>query len=146
MHIKYVVVLYAFIILYAALTFLLGELVPIITIVLGFGMLIIPYLILEWVVTPMIAAVMGFQARWSLIAAIIFGIPLMFLYTIATPVVSSGNSSLPVPVPWLSVYKTMKHSILPIITERLIWWSGIYLFAAFIGKISCRWSPPKLPD
>ncbi|KAL0630206.1 hypothetical protein Q9L58_010948, partial [Maublancomyces gigas] len=91
--------------LYAGLMYFLGPVIPLATIALGFGLLVIPYLALEWVVTPGIALLMGFQARWwSVPAVLVFGAPLVLLFTAITPVVSAGSEAMGVPVPWLAVY------------------------------------------
>lgn len=47
--------------MYAALMYLLGPVVPIATIALGFGLLIIPYLALERAATPIVAALMIYK-------------------------------------------------------------------------------------
>lgn len=143
MPVTVVVVLYVGVLVYAALTYLLGPVIPIATIALGFGLLIIPYLMLEWVATPVVAALMGFQARWSVVAALIVGLPLVVLFTVITPVVSSGSESLAVPVPWLAVFAQSKSDIMPIVRERLLWWGALYACAMAIGRLSRYLRPPR---
>lgn len=123
-------ILYAGIILYAAINLVLGEYVSIITIRVGFGLPIIPYLIIEWIVTPLVVAYSGFQSRWSKKDALCVGLPLFVLYTVVTPVVSSGGW---VPVPWLSVFSQELQTVLPIISTRLLWWGGLYSVAYLWG-------------
>lgn len=128
---------------YGALMYRLGPVVPIATIALGFGLLIIPYLLLEWVVTPGIAVLMGFQARWrSVPSTLILGGPLVLLFTLVTPVVSAGSEGMGVPVPWLAVYANNKESIIPIIHERLVWWGLAFAASAIAGRMSnFIWKP-----
>lgn len=133
--------LYAVVTTYAALTYFLGELVPLATIVLGFGIFIILYLMLEWVATPMVAAFMGFHARWSVGTALVFGLPLVVAFTFVTPVVSSGNATLAVPVPWLSVYTKSRVEVLPLIWERLVWWGVLYAVSMLLGLVSRKLKP-----
>ena len=142
MTIAVALTLYAGVLLYAAVAYFLGPLVPIATIALGFGLLIIPYLFMEWIATPVVAAVMGYQARWTISGALVFGLPLVVLFTAITPVVSSGNASMSVPVPWLSVFASNKAKVVPIILERLVWWVSLYLVALVTGRISRHIRPP----
>jgi len=136
MPLTLIVTLYLFILAYGAITYALGSFLQVLTVVLGFGLLIIPYLMLEWIATPLVALTMGFQARWSFSISIFLGVPLIVLFTVITPVVVSGNNSLPMPVPWLSVFEKGRFEVIPIIHERLIWWGGTYMAAVFIGRIS----------
>lgn len=122
--------LYAGIILYATLNLLLGEYVGVITIRVGFGLPIIPYLIIEWIVTPLVAVYSGFQSQSSKKDALCVGLPLFVLYTVVTPVVGSGGW---VPVPWLSVFSQELQTVLPIISTRLLWWGGLYSVAYLCG-------------
>jgi len=131
-----IISLYAFILAYGSATYFLGESLQLLTVIVGFGLLIIPYLALEWVASPVVALAMGFQARWSFRTSIILGAPLISLFTAITPVISSGNSSLPIPVPWLSVFERGRLEVFPIIQERLIWWACAYLTGLLIGWIS----------
>ncbi|WP_348013780.1 hypothetical protein [Roseateles sp.] len=118
--------------------------IPLATIALGFGLLVIPYLMLEWVATPAVALVMGIQSRWwSVPATLVFGVPLVVLLTVITPVVGSGSESLNVPVPWLAVYSKSKSSIMPILRERLLWWGALYTFSLLVGWASRRVLPPS---
>lgn len=128
--------LYAGVLVYAALMYALGPLAPIATIALGLGLLIIPYLALEWVATPVVAALMGFQARWSVAAALVVGLPLVVLFAVVTPVVSSGSEFLGVPVPRLAVFAKSKTSIWPVLRERLVWWGALYTCALIVGRLS----------
>ena len=137
---------YAVALVYAALAFCLGPLVPLGTIVVGFGLLIIPYLALEWIATPVVAIAMGYYSRWSIGASVLHGVPLVALYALVTPVVSSGDSTLSVPVPWLSVYAANKVSILPIISQRLQWWASLYLLSALAGRLSRVFVPVQEDD
>jgi hypothetical protein len=131
------------IVLYAAFAVVLGEGVQLVTIVFFFGLLVIPYLALEWVVTPLVAVVSGIYARWSIALALAAGLPLVLAFTIVTPVVSSGNSSLPVPVPWLSNYSSAKSAVVPIIRERLTWWISVYTLSFAVGLASRAIRPPR---
>src|SRR4051794_6177394 len=106
--------LYVVIAAYAALAYLLGPLMQLGTIVVGFGLPILLYLGLEWVACPMVAAAAGFHARWSATTALLLGIPLVALFTFVTPVVGSGNPNLSVPVPWLSVHSSAKDGALAV--------------------------------
>ena len=137
---------YAVVLVYAALAFYLGPLVPLGTIVVGFGLLIVPYLALEWVATPVVAVAMGYCARWSIGASVLLGVPLVALYALVTPVVSSGDPTLSVPVPWLSVYEANKVSIVPMISERLHWWASLYLLSALAGRLSRGLVPVQEDD
>jgi hypothetical protein len=136
MPLPFIFALYASILAYGAATYFLGESLQLLTVVVGFGLLIVPYLTFEWVAAPVVALAMGFQARWSFMTSIVLGVPLVVLFTVITPVISSGNSSLPIPVPWLSVFEIGKSEVIPIIRERLIWWAGAYLAGMLIGWIS----------
>lgn len=136
--------MYGVVAVYAALTYLLGDLVPLATIALGFGILIIPYLLLEWIATPLVAAIMGFQARWSIGVALVLGLPLVVAFTFATPVISSGDPTLSVPVPWLSVYAKSRATVLPLIKERLLWWGMLYAVAMLLGLVSRKLKPVEL--
>lgn len=124
------------IVVYGALTYILGEGLQLITIIFFFGLLLIPYLALEWVITPLVAMVSGIYARWSVTLALAAGLPLILAFTIVTPVVSSGNSSLPVPVPWLSIFASAKATVAPVIRERLAWWLSLYAICFAVGLIS----------
>lgn len=128
--------LYAFILIYGVTAYALGSFLQVVTVVLSFGLLIIFYLALEWIATPFVALAIGFQARWSFTTSLVLGAPLVVLFTVITLVVSSGNPSLPMPVPWLSVFKKARTEVIPIIHERLIWWGGIYMTGMLIGRIS----------
>jgi hypothetical protein len=136
-----VLALYVPILLYAALALFLGKLVALATIVFGFGLLIFPYLMLEWIATPVVAAVMGFQARWGVAKALQFGLPLVILFTAVTPVISSGDATLAVPVPWLSVRPVGWAQVIPIVLERLSWWGSVYLVTLLAGLVSRKIKP-----
>ncbi|MDC6171138.1 hypothetical protein [Paucibacter sp. XJ19-41] len=146
MPVAVAVTLYLGVLLYAALMYLLGPLVPVATIALGFGLLVIPYLMLEWIATPAVAAFMGFQARWSVAVALVIGLPLVALFTVITPVVSSGSESLAVPVPWLAVFAKSKSSVMAVVRERLVWWGTLYLSAVVAGRLSLHVRPLQGPD
>jgi hypothetical protein len=133
-------VFYAAGLLYAALTYYLGPYIPLATIALGFGLLIFFYLAVEWVVAPVLAVIIGFQARWwSLPVLILFGAPVVILFTAISPVVSSGSKALGVPVPWLAVFTASRSAIAPIIQERLLWWGLLFIAAALLGRVSRRY-------
>ena len=122
---------------YAALMYYLGPAVPVGTIALGFGVLVIVYLAVEWVATPALAIVIGLQARWwSVPVLLLFGTPLVILFTVVSPVVGAGSEALGVPVPWLAVPAKSRPSMAPIIQERLLWWGLLHLAAATAGWFS----------
>jgi len=140
MPLRVLLVFYAVGVLYAAITYFLGPYIPLATIALGFGLLIIPYLSVEWVFTPVLAVLIGFQARWwSIPALLVCGVPVIVLFTVISPVVSSGGESLAVPVPWLAVFTKSRTAVVPIIQERLLWWGLLFAFAAFLGRLSRRY-------
>jgi len=84
----------------------------------------------------MVAVLAGFQARWCLALALLAGLPLVIAFTVVTPVANSGNSSLPVPVQWLSVHTAAKDKVAPIIRERLVWWLSLYMLSLAGGILS----------
>lgn len=134
-----ILALYLVVGLYAAVTYVLGPYIPLATIVLGFGMLVVPYLMLEWVLTPAVALLTGFQARWwSVPAVILLGSPLVVLFTVVTPVVSSGSQTLAVPVPWMAVHAKGTGAPLATIRERLVWWGSLHGLGLLAGWASRR--------
>ncbi|MCX7514653.1 hypothetical protein [Frateuria sp. STR12] len=126
---------------YAVMCLVLGKMLQVVTVVLGFGLLIVAYLGLEWVATPLVAAYAGVQSRWSPRRALWAGIPLFVVFTVVTPVVDSGASALPMPVPWLSVFQAKKAEVLPVIEMRLAWWACVYGVAYVLGLFSRRFRP-----
>lgn len=121
---------------YAAGTFLIGDLLALLTIWLGFGLLMIVYYWLEWVATPALALVMGYQVRsWSLPRVISLGAPLVTLYAVVTPVFATDSDHMHLSLPWLSVYSKSKSTIVPMLYERLTWWGVLFLIGIAVGLV-----------
>lgn len=133
-------ILYGIAIAYAAITCLVRENGIIMIEVIGFGLPLLLWLLFEWVAPPIIAALIGFQARQS-IAKALAGIPLVFLYASVTPTVHGKSVVIPSIIPWLAAFPSSLTQAMPIIQERLILWGGVFLVALIFGKISRQTHP-----
>lgn len=119
---------------YAVGTFALSSALAIVTLVAGFGLLMLVYVALEWFATPLVAILAGAQARWSVLRSLTVGIPLIGLWTVATPIV---KADLHMMLPWLSVGGATWERMQPVIGSRLIIW--FVLFAvAIAGALASR--------
>jgi len=105
----------------------------------------IAYLAMEWIATPVVAGFAGLQSRYSHRQALLLGVPLVLLFTVATPTASSGGAGLYVIVPWLSLYQAKKVQMLPVLTQRLEWWAVIYALGYALGVVSRRLRPHGVP-
>lgn len=126
--------LYGVAIAYAALAYLVGENGIIMIEVIGFGLPMILWLALEWIAPLSIAVFMGFQARTSIVKALL-GAPIVVLYCLVTPTVHARNIVLPALIPWLAAFPSSLNQALPIIQERLVLWGCVFLAAVVLGRI-----------
>ncbi len=135
MNIKSMAYLYGFAIAYTVFSFFITEGGILLITVFGFGLPVILFLLIEWCISPLLAAYFGFQARWSYFRAI-SGVPLIFLYTIITPFIPGKSTVLPTDVPWLSRFPVHVDKAIPIIQDRLVWWLCVFFISLVFGNIS----------
>lgn len=133
MYRRYFLVIYLVVIGYGLATYLVGEMIVLPTII-GVGLPIILYLTLDYLAPPLIACFAGYYARWSLPFSLFAGYPLVVLASLIFPV-GNTEKSLPVPVPWLSAYKTAssQKAIMSSIADRLPWHTGLFILAVLVG-------------
>lgn len=127
---------------YAVLTLIARETGIILITVIGFGLPVFAFLAMEWLVPPLVAVIVGLQARWSLTRAF-HGAPLVLLYTIITPFVHGKNVVLPADVPWLAAFPGSTTEAVSIIQQRIVWWGGAFLAALILGHLSRTIRPPQ---
>ena len=127
--------LYAFTLCYAAVNYLLGEFVALLTLLIGFGLPIFAYLALEYIATPLIGCLAGFQARWSVLRALLLGYPLLVLAALVFPV-GNTKKAMPVPVPWLAAYEASRDEVMSAMRERIVWLSALFLVLVAAGLAS----------
>ncbi|HRE16397.1 MAG TPA: hypothetical protein PLW86_04910 [Rhodocyclaceae bacterium] len=126
---------------YAFASLVLRETGIIFITVIGFGIPALALLLMEWVVPPLVAIIIGLQSRWSFEKAA-HGLPLVLLFGVITPSVPGRNVVLPANVPWLAEFPASTVDAASIIQSRLIWWGGLFLTALVLGRISRAIHPP----
>lgn len=124
-----IVLLYAVGIAYALVFSVLGNL----SVLLMWGTLggiLIWYFFLYFVLKVIIAAVMGYQARWSVLRSLFAGLPLVVLYGVISAIVDSKDS-LPTPLPWVSSWSHSQISaelgVKRSVSEALLVWGAFFL-------------------
>jgi hypothetical protein len=130
-------VLYGIVLAYGLLAIALGKRLLLIT-AHGCFLPALFFLTMDFIVSPIFAAVMGYQARWSVKLSLSLGIPLVMLCSIifstaVTSPVSPDYPDLPGSLslfksfsfvtPWLAVTRTNVQSL---IQSRLFYWFCVY--------------------
>ena len=126
---------------YALGSLILRETGVIFITVIGFGIPVLAFLLMEWVVPPLVAIFIGLQARWSF-ARTAYGLPLVILFAVITPSVHGKNVVLPTNVPWLAAFPASAADAAPIIQTRIVCWGALFLAALMLGRVSRAIRPP----
>lgn len=135
MHIyQMYMLLYVPIIAYGLIPYLLGQLIVIPILAIGFGLPIVLFVVIHYAGPPLVACVAGYGARWSLGASCLLGYPLLVLASAVFPI-GNTEGGLPVPVPWLAAYKTesSRAAFLNSMHECLPYYTALFLIALAVG-------------
>ena len=126
--------LYSVTIAYGLVAYLLGEMIVLPVLMIGFGLPILLFMAAHYAAAPLIACVVGYFARWSPLSSCFLGYPLVVLASAIFPL-GNTEKSLPVPVPWLAAYKTKAshEAFIDSIENRLPYYTGLFVVALLIG-------------
>lgn len=135
MHIyRRYMLLYLPVIAYGLVPFLLGKLIVLPVLVIGFGLPIFLFVAIHYAGAPIVACLAGYGARWSLGASCVLGYPLVILSSAVFPM-GNTEGSLPIPVPWLAAYKTesSRAAFLNSMHDGLPYYTALFLVALVVG-------------
>ena len=128
--------MYAVAIGYAALALAVGEDGIIMIEVFGFGLPVLIWPMMEWVIAPLVAITVGLQARESIPRALL-GIPLVLLFALVTPTVKGKNTVIPAEVPWLA-HHSFGDAIVSVLLMRLLLWGGLFFISMVAAMVLRR--------
>jgi hypothetical protein len=132
---KLIPVLYIFAVFYAVVSCSIRENGIVIINVIGFGLPMLLWWLLEWIAPLAVAVFVGFQARQSFSKAM-FGLPLVFIYALVTPTIRGENDVIPSIIPWLAGFPTSLTKAMPILQERTLLWCGVFIASLILARIS----------
>ena len=130
---KHMKLLYASATVYALLMLIVRENGVVLIEVLGFGLPVLVFLAIEWVLPVAVAAIAGFQNKWSLQAAI-NAFPLVVVFAAISPFVSGKSTVLPTHLPWMAAAPSSISQAIEAIASRAPWWLLVYVIALFAGR------------
>jgi hypothetical protein len=112
---------------------------------IGFGVPIIVFMAVDYAGPIIIAGIVGYLARWSFLASGVLGYPLVVLATAVAPIGNTEHSALPVPVPWLAVYKkaSSQEAFTSAIQDQLPINSAVFLTALLVGIVHAEYDRRK---
>lgn len=128
--------LYCLTIAYGLIPLLMGEVLKLPVLFIGFGLPILLFSAVEYAGGLVMACIVGYMGRWSLVASGVLGYPLVVLVTAVAPV-GEDHSALPMPLPWLATYKleASQREFISAIENQLPVNTAVYLAALVIGLI-----------
>ncbi len=124
---------YAIAAIYALLTFFIREDGVLIVEAIGLGLPVLAFLLIEWVLPVLAAAIAGLQTKWSLRAAINAS-PLVIVLACISPFVPGKNTVLPAHLPWMAAAPASVSQALEILVSQAPWWLLVYVLALVAGR------------
>jgi hypothetical protein len=130
-------ILYSIVLAYGLLAIVLGKRLLFITAHVCFLPALF-FLTMDFIVSPIFAALMGYQARWSVKLSLSLGIPLIMLCSIifSTAITSPGSPDFPNLPPSLGFYRSFSfvtpwlavtpNNVQSLIQSRLFYWFCVY--------------------
>lgn len=114
----------------------MGEFLKIPVLFIGFGAPILLFGAVEYAGGLVMACIVGYLGRWSLLASGVLGYPLVVLITAVAPI-GEDRSALPMPLPWLATYKlaASQREFISAMENQLPINTAAYLAALVIGLV-----------
>jgi hypothetical protein len=125
---------YAIAAVYSLLMFLIREDGVLFVEVIGLGLPVLAFLIVEWVLPVLVAVIAGLQIKWALRAAI-NAFPLVIVFACISPFVQGKNIVLPAHLPWMAAAPTSIPQAIEALVSRAPWWLLVYVRALVAGRL-----------